>query len=369
VSDYVTDYEDFTGRTEAVFTVSVLSRVTGYLEKVHFKDGEEVNEGDLLIEIDPRLYKYELDRAEATLAQTEAHLKRMDADYRRTSNLYARGNVSREEFDKYSGDRAEAEATVGIARASRDFAKLNEEFTRIPAPISGLLSRRLVDPGNLVKADDTSLTTIVSLDPMYVYFDVDERTLLRLRRLVSEGKIPSRQDGAEIPILVALADEDGFPHKGTIDFRENKVDSSTGTLRVRAVIANPKPRVLSPGLFVRVRLPVGGAHRSILVPEQAIGTDQGKKFLYVVDENDVVGTRSVTIGKLDRGMRVIEAGLAPGENVIVGGLQRVRDKMKVAPKLIEPPARPKSVDAGPPAAPVTLPAGEDSTVTRHSAGG
>ena len=153
-----------------------------------------MNEGASLFEIDPRPYKVNLDRAEATLAQQEAHLKRLEADYRRVANLFARGNVSREEFDKYSGDRAEADAAVGIARASRDFAKLNLEFTKVLAPIGGLLSRRMVDPGNMVQADTTPLTTIVSLDPMYLYFDIDERTVLKLRVLAREGKLPSREE-------------------------------------------------------------------------------------------------------------------------------------------------------------------------------
>ncbi len=349
VTDYVTDYEEFTGRTEAIYSIDIRARVTGYLQKVPPVDGAEVNKGDLLFEIDPRPYKAELARMEATLAQNEAHLKRLDADFRRVSNLFSRGNAAREEFDKSAGDRSEAEAAVGIASASRDLAQLNESFTRVEAPISGRLSRRLVDPWNLVKADETTLTTIVSLDPLYVYFDVDERTMLKLRRLTQEGRMPSREEG-QIPIEAGLSDETDangtplFPHKGVINFSENKVDPSTGTLRVRASIDNPKPgptkpRVLSPGLFIRVRLPIGNPRKSILVPEQAVGTDQGRKFIYVVGDDNKVVYRPVTVGKLQSGKRVIEGNLAANERVVVSGLQRVRPGGIVKPNLIDERAK------------------------------
>jgi RND family efflux transporter MFP subunit len=359
VTDYVIDYEDFTGKTDAVFSVDVRARSTGYLEKVHFKDGDEVKEGDLLFEIDPRPYQADLARAEATLNQSEAHFSRLDADFHRAKNLYSRNSIGREEYDKIQGDRAEAEAMVGIARATRDLAKLSLGFTKITAPIAGRLSRRMVDPGNLVKADDTILTSIVSLDPMYVYFDVDERTLLRIRRLVREGRVKTRQE-AEVPVLVALSDEEGFPHKGTINFSDNKVDPNTGTLRVRGIIENPplkgrSMRVLSPGLFTRVRLPIGSPHKEVLIPEEAIGTDQGRKYLYVVkdekkkdgkgpskDDKDasavthVVVDRTVKVGPSHGGLRVVTEGLKANEMVIVSGLQRVRPGSKVETRLKEP---------------------------------
>jgi RND family efflux transporter MFP subunit len=353
VTDYVSDYEDFTGHTEAVFSVNITARVSGYLDKVHFKDGDEVNQGDLLFEIDPRPYKAEYDRTESTLAQSQAHLKRLDADYRRVSKLFSSGAAGREELDLVTGNRAEAESAVGVAQAAFDLAKLSLEFTKVKAPIAGRLSRRMVDPGNLVTADTTMLTSIKSLDPLYVYFDVDERTLLRLRRLVAEKKIPSRAE-AEIPVLVGLSDEAAFPHKGLINFSDNTVDQGTGTLRVRASIANPKPRVLSPGMFTRVRLPVGAPRRSVLVAEKAIGTDQGQKYLYVVNDKNVVMRKNIKVGKLDGGLREIEDGLAAGQRVVVEGLQRVRPGAKVDPvdeetanqrdKLAPAPAaRPKSV--------------------------
>jgi RND family efflux transporter MFP subunit len=344
VTDTVSDFEDFTGRTDAIYSVEVRARVTGYLDKVNFVDGTEINENELLFEIDPRPYKTELNRTEANVNQAEAHMRRLEADQRRATNLFSRGAISREEIDRIAGDYSEAQAAVGVAKAARDMAKLSFEFTKVTSPIAGRLSRRLVDPGNLVQADVTPLTTIVSLDPLYVYFDIDERTMLKLRRLVREGRIKSR-DQAVIPVQVELADEEGFPHKGEIDFSDNKVDQSTGTLRVRGKIANPKPRVLSPGLFVRVRLPVGDPHQAVLIQEKALGSDQGKKFVYVVEKGkdktgkmvDMPVRRWVKPGMLSNGLRVIEQGLKPGEKVIVNGLQRVKEKMEVRYKEVEMP--------------------------------
>ena len=354
VLDYVTDYEDFTGRTDAIFSVEIRARVSGYLDNVNFKDGEEVKKGDTLFTIDPRPYKAELDRVEAVLAQGEAHLKRLEADYKRATNLYNRGQISREEYDRFVGDRSEAEAAVGIAKAQYDLAKLNVEYTKTTSPIEGRLSRRLVDPGNMVQADTTALTTVVSQDPLYVYWDVDERTLLRLRRLIGEGRVKNRSE-ADVEVLVGLSDEEGFPHKGLINFSDNKVDPGTGTLRVRASIPNPKPYLLSPGLFARVRLPVGDARKSLMISAAAVGTDQGRKFLYVVNDKNVVEYRLVTIGKMDNGMQVIEDGLKAGELVVVNGLQRIRPGAKVDPTT-QPDKSPRGTAAAPalPKAPAAL---------------
>ena len=340
----VSDYEYFVGQTMARKSVEVRARVNGYLDKLNFKDGDEVKEGDMLFEIDPRQYDADVARTEAALAQAEAHSHRLEADYQRARNLKGREVFSQSEFDAVAGDYSEAKAAVGIAKANRDLARLNLSFTKVDAPIEGRLSRRMVDPGNLVKADETLLTNIVTLDPVYVYFDIDERTLLRLRRLVAEGKIQSRAE-SELHVDVALADEEKFPHVGIVDFSDNKVDQTTGTLRVRAAVPNPKPRVLSPGMFMRVRLPVGKPHQAILVPEQAVGTDQGRKFVYVVKAGkdkdgkpaDIVEYRPITVGSQQEVMvgtrseqrRVVEQGITPGERVVVSGLQRVRPGIAV----------------------------------------
>src|SRR5438105_6356936 len=222
VTEKVTDYEDSPGRMEAVNAVEVRARVTGYLEKAHFKEGADVKEGDVLFEIDPRPYQAELARAEGNVVQAEGRLQRLEADYQRAARLLGKG-ISQEEFDKVAGDRTEASGAVTTAKANRDVANLNLGYTKVKATLSGRVSRRFIDPGNMVKADETALTTIVSLDPIYAYFDLDERTTLRFQRLVREGKMKWSMD-AGVPVLLGLADEDGFPRRGTINFADNHVD-------------------------------------------------------------------------------------------------------------------------------------------------
>jgi RND family efflux transporter MFP subunit len=325
----VTEYEEFSGRTESSLSVDVRARVTGYLDKLYFKDGTDVSQGDVLFQIDPRTYKAELDKAVAQFEQQKAHLKRLSNEFERGKILHKRGVITQEEADRVIYDKAETEASLAASNAARESAALNVAFTRVTAPLSGRVSRRSVDPGNLVKADDTVLTTIVALDPLYAYFDVDERTLLRLRRLEADGKIKTTS-GSDLCVQIGLADEDGFSLTGAIDFADNRVDPNTGTLRLRAVVANPK-RVLAPGLFVRLRLPIGKPHSALLVPEESIGSDQGQKYVFVVNENNETVYRRVKVGKLENELRVIESGISPQEWVVVTGLQRIRAGTKVAP--------------------------------------
>ncbi len=287
VEGQITDFEDFTGRTDAFHSVDIRARVTGYLTKRYFKDGSEVKKEDPLFEIDPRPYKAALLQAQASLASAVAKNKLAEIEYKRAANLVNRGSYSREEYDQAKDTFDETHASADVARAVEDLAQLNMDFTTVRAPLDGRISRRMVDVGNMVMADNTVLTSIVALDPMYVYFEVDERTLLRLRRLIGEGKLQTRAQ-TTINFLAALADEDEFTHKGTVDFSDNKVDPNTGTLQLRGVIENPKPHLLSPGLFVRVRLPIGKPYQALMVPEQALGTDQGRKFVYVVNEKNEV---------------------------------------------------------------------------------
>ena len=362
--DEITDYEEFIGHTDAVNTVQVMARVTGYLDKVNFNDGDEVEKGAPLFQIDDRPYKAEYDRTEATLEQGKARLTRLNADHNRALILMDRTAIGREEFDRINGDFAEGKAAIGVYTAAKERAHLDLDFTKVTAPLSGRLSRRMVDPGNLVKADETILTSIVSLDPMYVYFDVDERTLLKIRRLIAEGKVKSRQE-AEVPVLVGLSDEtDGatpsFPHRGTINFSDNKVDSSTGTLRLRGVISNPKPRLLSPGLFVRIRLPIGAPRKSILIDEQAISSEQSNRFVYVVRktmvkvpdkdnpkksqevEKEIAFAQPIKVGSLNRGLRAVVDGLTETDRVIISGLQRVKPGEAVRPIPIKKEEKPTS---------------------------
>ena len=335
VSRTVTDYEDFPGRTAAVNSIDIRARVTGYLDQMHFQEGAEVKQGELLFEIDPRPYQADLARAEANLVQAEAHVNRLSADYQRAISLLSKKAMSPEDFDKVRGDRAEAEAAVGVARASRESAKLNLTFTKVTSPIPGRITSRNIDPGNLVKADDTSLAVIVSLDPMYANFDLDERSTLRLQELIRKGDIKWSMDGG-LSVFLGLANEEGFPHAGTINYADPRVDPDTGTWRLRGTFKNPQ-RVLSPGLYARIHLPIGKEYSALLVSEQALGTDQGQRFVYVVDEEEQVSYRRVSVGRLHQGLRVITDGLKKGERVVVSGLQRVRPGIQVNPKVVEMP--------------------------------
>ena len=327
----VQDSEEFPGRTEPVKTVEIRAQVTGALEAVHFKDGAEVAAGQKLFTIDGRVFRAELEKAAASVTQMKARLDRFAKDYVRLKGLKDSGVGSIEEFDRIVGDKAEAEAAVKVAEASVQLARTNLEYCTISAPFAGRVSRRNVDPGNLIKANETPLTTIVALDPIYAYFEVDERTLLRLRRIVT--KFPSSQLHSTT-IGIALADETGFPRTGTVDFMDNQLNPGTGTLRVRAVVEN-KSQLLAPGLFCRLRLPVGPPHRAVLVPDEAVGSDQGQKYVFVVNEKDEVVFRPVQLGFLVDRMRVIDAGLSATDRIIVKGLQRVRPGIKVTPKSME----------------------------------
>jgi multidrug efflux system membrane fusion protein len=337
----VTDYEDFTGRTEAATSVELRARVTGYLVKVLFKDGAEVKRGELLFEIDPRPYQAELEKAQAGLTLAEARFQRAEADGKRARALLEKKAIGAEDFDKIAAEREEAAAGVRVARAGLDLARLNLDFTRVTSPIDGRIGRRLLDPGNLVKADETVLAKVVGEDPMYAYFDMGERTLLRIRGAVSGGRLKRPPDGA-VPVFVGLAGEEGYPHRGSIDFINNQVNPATGTVSVRVVVPNPKlpggERLLSPGMFVRVRLPVSGPYQALLVTDRVVMADQGLKYVFVVNDKDAVEYRRVTTGALQGdGLRVIAEGLKADEWVVVGSLKGLRPKMVVRSEKVSMP--------------------------------
>jgi len=331
----ITDYSEFTGRTAAVDTVEVRARVSGYLVKVNFREGAVVKKGDLLFQIDPRPFQAVLDQAKGQVAQWEAKLARAEADVARDERLLPKGAASQKDLDQAVADRGEARAAIQSAWATVDQATLNLEFTKVTAPLSGRISRYLITEGNLVTADTTLLTMIVSIDPMYAYFDVDERTVLRVRELLRTGRARFARDG-EVPVALGLATDKGFPHQGTINFVDNQINPSTGTLRLRGVVPNAD-EILTPGLFARVRVPIGEPHRAVLVTERAIDTDQGQKILYVVNDKNEVSSRPVSMGALHDGLRVIEEGVQPGERVIVNGLLQVRPGITVEPTLVDMP--------------------------------
>jgi RND family efflux transporter MFP subunit len=335
----VTDYEEFTGHTEAIYSVQVTSRVTGYLTKRYFVEGSEVKKGDVLYEIDNRPYKAALDLARAYVARSQAHLRRLDADRRRASNLFQRAAIGKAEFDIVTSDFGEAQAMLNAAQAQLQEAELNFGFTTIRAEMGGQISRSLVEPGNLVRQETTLLTDIVDPKTLYVYFDLNEETLSRVRNLIETGRVSS-VDGKQVRVEVGLSDEEGYSFKDAlVNFSENKLDAATGTLRIRGVIENTEPLMLNPGfsvrirpgLFVRVRLPIGSAHPTLLIPEAAVGSDQGRSFVYIVGPLDEVIYRPVEIGQKYEGLRAVVQGLSKDERIVVDGLQRVRPGSKVRP--------------------------------------
>src|SRR6266516_6799234 len=331
----VVEWDEYTGRLESPETVDVRARVSGYLDKVHFKDGARVKTGDLLFTIDRRPYKAELDRAAADYqrAQSQTELAKNDAD--RAQKLILTKAISTEDYDTKVKTYTPAQAAEKSAKATLDLATLNWEFTEIHAPIAGRISRALVTEGNLISggvsgAGATLLTTIVSLDPLYLYGDADERSILKYLQLRREGKRVSARD-EQIPAEMELADETGFPHKGHMDFVDNRIDPTTGTMRARGVFTNAD-HGLSPGFFARIRIPGSGKYKALLLPDRALGSDQAQKFVYVVNAEKKVEFRPIKIGPMIDGLRVVKEGLKPGEQIIVEGLLRVRPGIVVEAK-------------------------------------
>ena len=331
----VTDTYFFEGYTAAVETVDIRARVNGYLDKIYFQDGGDVLKDAPLFLIDPRPYEATYNQAKAEMTSVEVQLKRLDADLARAQKLLPKRTISQEEFDKTAADQAAAAAEFLAREAALQQADLNRRFCAIKAPIAGRISRTLVTTGNLVTANVTLLTTIVSMDPVFAYFDVDEPTVLKIQKAIREGKLESART-TKIPLYLGLDIDDGYPYEGTIDFVENRVDPATGTLKVRGVFPNPK-QALSPGLHARIKLPMGKPYKALAVTERAIGTNQGQKVVYVVNAKNEVVERPVTLGVLQNGMRVIDKGLKADERVIVNGLQRVRPGVTVEPKTAETP--------------------------------
>jgi multidrug efflux system membrane fusion protein len=331
----VTDWDQFTGRLEAVDQVEIRPRVTGYIGRVAFAEGKEVRKGDVLFEIDPRPYQAELARAEAQLAEARTGAELAAREVARARRLVAVQAISREEYDSRVSAQAQGDASVQAAQAAVRTARLNLDWTRVRAPIAGRVSRAEVTAGNLVLAGPptaTLLTTVMSLDPVYVYFDADERTYLKYAGLARDGTRPSSRD-ARTPIYLGLIDEDGqFPHKGYVDFVDNTVNPETGTIRARAVFSN-RDHAFTPGLFARLKLEGSGQYRATLVVDRAVGTDQDKKFVLVLKPDSTVDYRSVQLGRLVDGLRVVTSGLKQGDEVVINGLQRVRPGMKVTPTL------------------------------------
>ena len=336
----VTDSETFTGRFSAVHHVNVRPRVTGYISSVDFTDGSMVKKGQVLFVIDPRPYQAIYQQAAAQLDQARSRLELAKSDQARAINLYAAHAVSREELDTRDANATQAVADVEAAKAALDQAALNLSFTRVASPITGRVGRAIVTAGNLVASGQTLLTTVVSLNPIYVSFNADEQAYLRFEKYAHPdghkdvpAGAPAAQDGLGNPVFVGLEDEKGYPHQGRLVFLNNALDAGTGTIRARALLANPGD-VFVPGLFARVKLIGNDRYPAVMVNDSAIGTDQTVRYVLLVDKSDRVEYRPVKLGPIIGGLRVVRSGLTPGDTVVVNGLMRVRPGMQVTPQLV-----------------------------------
>jgi RND family efflux transporter MFP subunit len=330
VAREVTEWDEFTGRLEAVNSVAIRPRVAGYVAAVRFDEGAIVRKGDLLFEIDARPFQAEVDRLRAELARAEATVQRAKHDLERARRLSSDNAMSPEEIDRRAAFAEESAAQARAVAAALRAAELNLEFTRVRSPIDGRVGRAIVTAGNLVNAgppEATLLTTVVSLDPIYASFDADEQTFERYVELARQGKRASvRQTG--LAVQMALPNDKGFPHRGELDFLDNQINTATGTIRGRAVFRNPD-RSLTPGSFVRLRLPGSATYRAPLIQDRAIGTDLDKRYVYVVGKGGKVEYRAVQLGPVIDELRVVRSGLEAGDVVIVNGLQRVRPGAQV----------------------------------------
>jgi RND family efflux transporter MFP subunit len=352
----VTDYQDYTGRTAAVDSVQVQARVTGYLDKIYFTEGAEVREEAVLYEIDPRPYQADYNAAKARVAQNVASvaLARQNNARFKTLAKEKEGAVTQVDLDQYQSQEDQAVANLDQAQANLATAKLNLDWTKITAPVTGLVGRLLVTRGNLIVANQTTLTTVVRQDPMWVYFDADEPTMLQVHELIRQGKFGDARTGPpKVPFHLQLSNEKGFPHEAALDFVNNQIDLATATLLIRAVFPNPKPangpRLFAPNNFVRVRVPTSASYQALLVNPEAVGTDQDLRYVYIVDDDNKVVRHNVKLGSLQDGLQVITDGLKPGERVIVTGLQRVQQGATVNATVAPMPMPPKgSLPASPP---------------------
>jgi RND family efflux transporter MFP subunit len=331
----VTDWDEFTGRTEAIESVEVRPRVSGYIERVAFVEGSTVKKGDLLFVIDPRPYRAELDRAEAELVRAQANAELARNEVARGDRLLNARAISREEYDQRVNAGRESDANVRAARAAVETARLNLGYTRITSPIDGRVSKAEVTLGNLVSggtANSTLLTTVVSIDPIYVAFEGDERVYLKYANLGQLRELRGANNMRNT-VRVGLANEEDFPHDGELVFFDNQLNPATGTIRARALLDTHDGR-LTPGLFARVKLIGTEVRSAVVIDDRAVGTDQDQKFVYVVGKNNVVDYRAVKLGRVFEGLRIVEEGLEPGERIVVNGLQRVRPGVTIAPELV-----------------------------------
>jgi RND family efflux transporter MFP subunit len=343
----VVDYDEYVGRFTAINAVEIRARVSGYLDKLHFKDGQLVKQGDLLFTIDKRPFQNALDQARANLVQAQSNLAFTESDYTRGQQLVRDKTITDQTFEQRAQAFRNARASVTNNEAAVRQAELDLEFTELRAPINGRIGDRRVSPGNLVTGgtggNTTLLAAIVSTDPIYFEFTFDEASYLRYQRLASAGQdVASRNTG--VPVALKLIDESDFDHEGRMDFVDNVIERSTGTIRGRAVVANTN-EIFTPGMFARVRVPGTSPYEALLVPDAAIGTEQARRFVMVVDDQDTAQPKYVTLGQVTKdGLRAIKDGIGPDDRVVVSGLMQARPGQKVRPE--EQGAKPAAPGAG-----------------------
>ncbi|MFO1036987.1 MAG: efflux RND transporter periplasmic adaptor subunit [Geminicoccaceae bacterium] len=323
------EQDEFTGRFEAVERVEVRARVAGYMQEVHFTDGQIVEKGQLLFVIDPRPFELALDRAKAQLEEAESRLTLAQLEADRTTKLVSTSAVARAALDQRVAERQSSEASLSAAQAAVRDAELNLGFTRVTSPLTGRASNRRVDVGNLVN-DTTLLTTVVQLEPLYLVFDMSESDYLAYQRAVLAGTLPSTRDAT--PVQVRLTDETGWPHEGTMNFVDNVVDQGTGTLRARAVVPNPD-HLITPGQFARIRIPGSPEYEALLIPDAAIVTDQARKMVLTVSQDGTVVPKEIRPGPSQPGgLRIVRSGLDPADRIIISGMIKARPGGKVTPE-------------------------------------
>ncbi|MCY7296627.1 efflux RND transporter periplasmic adaptor subunit [Alteromonas sp. a30] len=333
VSERLTEWDEFTGRLQAPQTVEIRPRVSGYIDIVAFKEGEMVKPGEPLFFIDNRPFKAEVKRLEAELINAKSLYTLAKKEYVRAIDLVKKNAISDEILDQRLSTQEQAKARIASVQAQLELAELQLSYTRVTSPIGGRVSNALITRGNYVNEGQSVLTTVVSTDEVHAYFDADEQTFLKYNQLARQGSRPSTR-GSKQPVLMALATDEGFPHQGVIDFVDNRINQSSGTIRSRAIFKNENG-LLIPGLFARIRLVGSASYQGILIDDRAIGTDLNNKFVLVLDEQNQVNYRPVELGEKLQGLRIIKSGLKAGEKIVVNGLQKVRPGAQVSPKLVE----------------------------------